>query len=230
MFSLAPQRREASCPRGSFRRSPFRRGVVASLAFVMSSCVFFAVCGFAIPWARAELPVQDNELVLGMGGGVALLPEEEQGGERYLTIGYQLELYAGLLERATSWLDVEMVLGLCALGSRSGIAQTLHGQQQRSQFLPGAFLRGGLRALWDQGGGPTLGLGAEAQVLAAPAVGSVMRVLLQAGLGWELWRVARSRVGLELVYGYAIVDDLAERDFSVHPAVQGVSLRLNYSF
>lgn len=180
-----------------------------------------------------EVPIQDNELVVGAAVGPLVVLERDApySTDSTLRFGVAAEAFAGLLNRSTEWLHSELLAGVSALwlGDPGFVQQVGTGARQRG-VLVGLMLRGAFRATTSEGG-LSLAVGFEADILTAPASGVLTRLILDAALGTALLRTPERQLIVELAYGLPLVDG-----FSAEPGLEHILmdhrllLRTRYSF
>lgn len=186
--------------------------------------------------AAAELPTQDNELILGVTAGPLFVEQPTDASGRTLEIrtGVSTELLIGLMSRATPWLDGEIELGFVLMMlAEQGFEQTAQGRRLvERNALPGALLRGKLRArVFPAHPSWTLGLGLTALFVAAPATGAFTRLEIEATTGYELSREAESHMLLEIGYAFPLLDGLRDEPGVAHTSdIHRVLVRFTLGF
>ena len=192
-----------------------------------------SLAAWCVPWsAHAELPIQDNELILGVAAGGIIFSARDDSGEQTLHGGGHHELFfLGLMNRGLPWLDAELAMTFSALWfTDGGLEQSHRGAVHHARFLPGFALRGSayLRV-------PSLpyrlGLGVVGSLYPAPAIGTLLRAELEPSFGVDLMRTAQEHLSLDFIYGLPLFDDFTtESGLSIEPLIHRLSVRASYGF
>jgi len=197
-----PSRLEAS------QRHPYARSahIVSAALWIGLSLLLLAGS------AAAEVPIQDNELVLGVAVGPLAVLERDApySADSTLRFGVAAEAFVGLLNRSTPWLHSELLAGVSALwlGDSGFVQQVGTGARQRNALV-GLMLRGAFR-LTSREGVMSLALGFEADILTAPASGVLTRVLLDAALGTRVFHTPQQQLIVELAYGVPLLNGFSD--------------------
>src|SRR5690606_27861984 len=179
--------------------------IVAAVSFAALVCFWGPLAEAQAPFSE-PLPIQDNELIIGISGGVFFAPEQpsEQSRDLVIRVGGEHEVFGGPLNRATDWLDVDLVVGFHLMWlAGDGFKQRTPTGERRHNVVPGMHVRGTARWVIVPMG-PTLALGLVGAVSSAPAEGFVTRFLLEAALGWDVFRNREHHVAVEGVYGWPL--------------------------
>lgn len=180
------------------------------------------------------LPIQDNELILGVGLGPIFVDDvnPDPRAERRSRVGIHLELELGLMNRATSWLDGEIAIHFAGFYlAQEGFRQVDRGDLIERNFLPGAQLRASGMLHLPAWPWLRLGTGLLTGIFAAPALGTLARLDIEALFSVELMRDAEHHLSLISAYGIPLVDDLnQETGMTLTGHTHRLTLRLTYGF